>query len=112
MGHTVYPMRWAIYEKMEQLKKLSKALREPDKKIADELINNLFLNISAISYANPLPNELENNLIFSMLLQEKKKGDSRINDLTLLFLSMMIIYKENKIKYPDENDIHRLLRQK
>ena len=30
--------------------------------------DNVFQNISAINYANPIPNEIENNMIFSILL--------------------------------------------
>lgn len=110
MGHTVFPLRWAIYGKMEEMRKLTRGLREPDKSIADELLNHVFGNISTISYANPLPKEIENNMIFSMLLQEKKKKDSSIDDLTLLLFSLIITYKENKAKHPHESDIYRLLR--
>jgi len=112
MGHTIMPMRWVIYEKMEQMKRLVKGLREPQKQIAEELINNVFQNISAINYANPLPKEIENNMIFSILLQEKKKGDSLIDDFTLLLFSLMIRYKENRAENPDESDIYRLLRKR
>jgi hypothetical protein len=110
MGHTVYPIRWIIYDKIDQMKKLVKGLREPEKRIAEELLDHVFQNISAINYANPLPLEIENNMIFSMLLQEKKKGDVLIDDLTLMLFSLMIMYKENQLKKPNESDIHRLLR--
>ena len=110
MGHTVYPMRWVIYDKMAQMKKLVKVLREPEKQIAEELLDNVFQNISTITYANPLPKEIENNMIFSMLLQEKKKGNAVIDDLTLLFFSILIKCKEKQEKYPHESNIYRLLR--
>ena len=103
MGHTVFPMRWIVYEKMQQLKKLCKALREPEKSIAEGLIFHIYQNISAISYANPLPNEIENNIIFSILFQEKKKNDStHLDDLSLLIFSLMVIYKSNHSNNPDE----------
>ena len=109
MGHTVFPMRFIIYEKIGQMKRLVRALREPEKSVAEELLNHVFQNISAINYANPVPAEIENNMIFSMLLQEKNKNQSLIDDLTLLLFSLMIIYKNNKFKYPNERNIHRLL---
>jgi hypothetical protein len=111
MGHTVFPMRWVIYSKQMEMQKLIRGLREPEKSIAEDLLNHVFQNISTISYSNPLPNEIENSLIFSMLLQEKKKGDSTIDDLTLHLFSQMITYKKNKKENPNESDIHRLLRE-
>jgi hypothetical protein len=112
MGHTVYPMRWVIYDKISQMKKLVKGLRNPEKQVAEDLLDHVFQNISAISYANPLPSEIENSLLFSMLLQEKKKKDVSLDDLTLLIFSLMISYKQGKKKNPNENNIHRLLRSK
>lgn len=109
MGHTILPMRWVIYEKMEQIRKLIKGLREPHKSIAEELIDNVFQNISAINYSNPLPAEIENDMVFSILLQEKIKGDSQIDDLTIILLSLMITYKKNKLDNPHESNIYRLL---
>jgi hypothetical protein len=108
MGHTIYPMRWVVYDKMQQLRKLTKALREPEKSIALSLVSHVYQNISTISYANPLPHEIENNMIFSMLMQERKK-DENINILTLLIFSLMVIYKINRLNNPDERDFHRLL---
>ena len=98
MGHTVYPMRLIIYDKMQQLKKLAKGLREPEKTTALSLINHVYQNISAISYANPLPNEIENNMIFSMLIQEKIKTNKDIDNLTLLCFSLMVKNKLEKIE--------------
>lgn len=109
MGHTVYPMRWIIYDKMQQLRKLTKALREPERTIALSLINHVYQNISAISYANPLPHEIENNMIYSMLIQEKKNKDANIDDFTLYIFSLMVFYKINKINNPDERNLNRLL---
>ena len=106
MGHTVYPMRFVIYNKINQLKKLSKGLREPDKSIAEEIIESIYQNISAISFACPLPKEIETNMVFCLLLQEKKNNNLFIDDLTLLLLSIMVYYKEKKL---DESNIHRLL---
>ena len=102
MGHTVYPMRWIVYDKIYSLRKLCKGLREPEKSVAESLLIHLFQNISSISYANPLPNEIENNMIFMMLMQEKFKKDIDILDLTLLVFSIIISYKTKKIKTPDE----------
>jgi hypothetical protein len=109
MGHTVYPMRWVIYDKMQQLKKLTKALREPERTVALSLVNHVYQNISAISYANPLPNEIENNMLFSMLIQEKKGID--VDDFTILIFSLMVVYKRNKLNNPDERNLHRLLQK-
>lgn len=111
MGHTVYPMRWVVYDKMDQLRKLSKALREPERTMANTLINHVFQNISAISYANPLPNEVENNVIFLILLQEKRKKDVHLDDFTLYIFSLMLIYKFNQLNNPDERDLNRLLQK-
>ena len=111
MGHTVYPMRWVIYDKMQQLRKLCKALREPERTAALGLVNHIYQNISAISYANPLPNEIENNLIYSMLLQEKRNKDADIDDFTLYVFSLTVIYKANKLNNPDERNLHRLLQK-
>jgi hypothetical protein len=111
MGHTIYPMRWIIYDKMQQLKKLVKALREPEKTAALSLVNHIYQNISAISYANPLPQDVENNMIFSILLQEKRKGNAEIDNFTLLIFSLMVICKFNQLKNPDERNIHRLLQK-
>ena len=107
MGHTIYQMRWIIYEKMASLKKIAEGLREPEKSAAHALIANIYQNISAISYANPLPNEIENNLIFAMLLEEKQKCHAEIEDLTLLCFSLMVHHKVANLhhaRYP-----HRLL---
>jgi hypothetical protein len=109
MGHTIHPMRWIIYDKMQQLKKLAKGLREPEKSIANALISHVYQNISAVSYANPLPQDVENNMVYSMLIQEKKNKKIGIDDFALLIFSLMVIYKLNKINNPDERDIHRLL---
>jgi hypothetical protein len=112
MGHTVYPMRWVIYDKLAKLKKLVRGLRNPEKKIAIELLNHVYQNISTISYANPLPKEIETNIVFSMLLQEKKKGDLDIENLTLQLFSLIINHKKQKPKNPSESNIYRLLRSK
>ncbi|MEK6984371.1 MAG: hypothetical protein AABX33_07390 [Nanoarchaeota archaeon] len=98
MGHTIYPMRWVIYDKIQQFKKLAKALREPERSIANSLIYHIHQNISAISYSNPLPSEIENNIIFSMLIQEKLKNPNLyIDDLTLACFAMMIEHKIRRI---------------
>lgn len=109
MGHTTLPMRWVIYDKIEQMKKLSQGLREPEKSIAEDLLDHVFQRISAINYANPLPDDIENNMLFSILLQEKISHGALIDDFTLFIFSLMILYKENKIKYPNESNIYRLL---
>ena len=110
MGHTVHPMRWVVYDKIVQLKKLAKALREPERSIANSLIYHVNQNISAISYANPLPSEIENNMIFSMLIQEKLKKDADIDNLTLVCFAMMVSYKIKRIN--DERNPNRLLQIK
>ena len=110
MGHTVSPMRWKIYDKIEGMKKLVKCLREPEKSIALELIEHVYQNISTITYANPLPKDIEENMIFSMLLQEKRKKDVKsIDDLTLLIFSLIINHSKNSSP-KNESDIYRLLR--
>lgn len=111
MGHTVYPMRMVIYDKMQQLKKLAKALREPERSAALSLINHIYQNISAISYVNPLPHEIENNMLFSMLIQEKHKNNLDVDDLTLYIFCLMVFYKVNKLRNPDERNLHRLLQK-
>lgn len=95
MGHTVYPMRMVIYNKISEMKKIVKALREPEKGIAEELLEHVFQNISAITYANPLPKDIENNMIFLMLLHEKRKDCVAIDDLTLLIFSLLIRHKKS-----------------
>ena len=102
-------MRWIIYDKIQQLKKLAKALREPERNIANSLIYHVHQNISAINYANPLPSEIENNMIFSMLIQEKKKLGVEIDNLTLLCFALMIQHKMKRID--DERHPHRLLQK-
>jgi hypothetical protein len=111
MGHTVFPMRWVIYDKMQQLRKLTKGLREPERTIALGLVNHLYQNISAISYANPLPHEIENNLIYSMFIQEKMNKNINLDNLTLFIFSLMVIYKVNKLNNPDERNLYRLLQK-
>jgi hypothetical protein len=106
MGHTVYPMRWVIYSKMGQFRRLLKGLREPERSIGNELIENVYQNISTITHANPIPKDIEKSMIFSMLLQEKRKNGSNIDDLSLLIFSILIKYKKKKF---NESDIHRLL---
>jgi hypothetical protein len=119
MGHTVYPMRYLIYDKINSFRKVCNGLREPEKSIAQSLIIHLYQNISSISYANPLPNEIENNMLFSILLQEKKKKNVvNIDDLTFLVFSIIVNYKKkknnekNKIHYPNERNLNRLLQVK
>ena len=108
MGHTIMPMRWVIYDKISQLRKLAKALREPERSIANSLIYHVHQNISAINYANPLPSEIENNIIFSMLIQQKVKNpDIGIDNLTLVCFAMMIKYKMKKTD--NERNPNRLL---
>ena len=97
MGHTVAPMRHIVYGKMEQLKKLAKALREPERSIANSLIHHIYQNISALSYANPLPAEIENNLIFVMLIQEKIKNEIDVDNLTILVFSLMVRKKVGEV---------------
>jgi hypothetical protein len=106
MGHTVHPMRWVIYNKMSQFKRLVKSLREPERSIGNELIENVYQNISTITHANPLPRDIEKSMIFSMLLQEKRKTKINIEDLSLLIFSILIKYKKKNF---NESDIHRLL---
>ena len=96
MGHTAPQMRWIIYDKMSQLKKLSDALREPQRSAAHSLIAHIYQNISALGYLNPLPKDLENHLIFSMLIEEKNKHGSDLENLTLLCFSLMVQYKAGK----------------
>jgi hypothetical protein len=95
MGHTVKPMRMVLYEKINQMKKLTKSLREPEKSIALDLLNNVYQNISTLTYANPMPNEIEEDMIFTMLLQQKKKHDVDITDLTIKLFSLMITETKN-----------------
>lgn len=90
MGHTVAPMRYVVYDKMKQLKKLAKALREPERSIANSLIYHIYQNISALSYANPLPKDIEENMIFVMLVQEKLRNEIDIDNLTILMFSLMV----------------------
>lgn len=91
MGHTISPMRWVVYDKLTQLRKLAKALREPERSIANALIYHVNNSISAIAYANPLPSEIENNMIFTMLIQEKlKHPEMDIDNLTLACFALMI----------------------
>ena len=98
MGHTISPMRWIIYDKITQLRKLAKALREPERSIANSLIYHVHQNISAITYANPLPNEIENNMIFSMMIQEKMKKEVDIDNLTLFCFAVMIQHKAKRLE--------------
>ena len=107
MGHTISPMRWIIYDKITQLRKLAKALREPERSIANSLIYHVHQNISAITYANPLPNEIENNMIFSMMIQEKMKKDVDIDNLTLFCFAVMVQHEVKRIE--NERSAHRLL---
>ncbi len=109
MGHTVPPMRQVVYSKIAELKKLCKGLREPDRTAAESLLLHVYQNISAISYANPMPNDVEDSMLFTMLIQEKLAQASMIDDLTLLVFSVMVRYRVNRERYADEGDIHRLL---
>jgi len=104
MGHTVYPMRWVVYDKIAQLRKLSKGLREPERTAAESLIYHIYQNISTITYANPMPAEIEENMVFVMLLQEKLKGGSGIDDLTLLLFSLIVIHRCNSLNKPNKPD--------
>lgn len=93
MGHTVCPMRQAIYAKLDELNRLASALREPKKSIAEALICDVYKSISAIAYLNPLPKDIEKNIIYSILIEEKASRASRIENLTLLILSIMVRWK-------------------
>ena len=103
-------MRWIIYDKITQLRKLAKALREPERSIANSLIYHIHQNISAITYANPLPNEIENNMIFSMLVQEKMKKGIEIDNLALFCFAVMIQHEVKRLE--DERHPNRLLQAK
>ncbi len=84
-------MRWVVYDKITQLKKLAKALREPERSIANSLIYHVNNSISALSYANPMPSEIENNMVFVMLVQEKAKHpENNLENLTLACFAMMV----------------------
>jgi phage terminase large subunit-like protein len=107
MGHTIMPMRRVIYNKITQLKKLANALREPERSAANSLIYHVNNSISAISYANPLPSEIENNMVFVMLVKEKMKNGIDIDNLTLAFFALMVQTKLAKI--PNERHPNRLL---
>ena len=82
MGHTVPAMRYIIQDKINHLKKLAKALREPERSAAISLIYHIHQHISAITYANPFPNEVEEDLVFVMLVREKMKG-VELDELTV-----------------------------
>jgi len=97
MGHTVLQMRWIIYDKMAQFKRIAEGLREPQRSAAQELISHLYQNISAISYANPLPIDIEDSLIFSMLVQEKVKRGYGLEDVTLKCFALMVEEKAHNI---------------
>ena len=102
MGHTVHPMRWVVYSKLNQLRKLCKGLREPEKSIAESLLIHVHKNISALNYANPLPREIENNMLFLMLMEEKKRRGLIIDDHTLLVFSIMV----RGLKEKDERNFY------
>ncbi len=109
MGHTVPQMRHIIYDKMAQLKKLSNGLREPEKGVAQVLISYVYQYISGLAYLNPLPCEVEENLIFAMLIEEKKKHGSDLENITLLCFSLIV---RNKAAQMDNaRDTDRLLPQ-
>lgn len=93
MGHTVYAMRYVVYDKIGQMKKLCHGLREPEKTAALDLLNNVYQNISAITYANPMPDEIENSMLFAMLIEEKRRQEYDVDDLTILIFSLMITRK-------------------
>lgn len=102
------PMRWIVYDKISQLRKLAKALREPERSIANTLLYHVHNNISTITYANPSPSEIENNMIFTMLVQEKiKHPEIDIDKLTLVCFALMVQDKIAKVH--NERNIHRLL---
>ena len=110
MGHTISPIRWIIYDKITQLRKLAKALREPERSIANSLIYHVHQNISAITYANPLPNEIENSMIFSMLIKEKEKRGIEIDNLTMFCFAIMVQHEVKRLE--DERSTDRLLQRK
>ena len=111
MGHTVYPMRYIIYEKMQQLRKLANGMREPERSTALGIINSIYLNISAISYLNPLPYNVMENVLFATLIQEKTKHNLDVEEFALYLFTLMVTFKVNKLKNPDERNLNRLLQK-
>ena len=107
MGHTVYPMRWVIYDKIRQFEKLIKGLRNPEKRHAQELLDHVYKNISAITYSNPLPVDVETNMVYSMLIGEKKKKRIGIEDSTILAFSNLV-HAKREVR-TNEGEINRLL---
>ena len=86
-------------------------LGEPERAVALELVNHLYQNISTITYVNPYPEDIDNLLLFAILLQEKKKYHLHLEDFTLYLFSLMITYKTNILNHPDERHLHRLLQK-
>ncbi|MFH1052859.1 MAG: hypothetical protein V1740_00410 [Candidatus Woesearchaeota archaeon] len=97
MGHTITSMRWVIYDEIQKLKKLSDSLREPEHSIAKSLLYHIYSNISAVTHANPFPKDLLNNMIYTILIEEKKKKGIDADDLALLLFSIIVQYKAGKV---------------
>jgi len=66
MGHTIYPKRQIIYRRLNDLKRFASCLRDPYRSRLLQLIDSVYLNISAIVYANSFDDE--EMIIYTMLV--------------------------------------------
>ncbi|MFH1316676.1 MAG: hypothetical protein ABII01_04105 [Candidatus Woesearchaeota archaeon] len=106
MGHTIMSMRWVIYDEIQKLKKLSDSLREPEHSIANSLLYHIYNNISGITHANPFPKDLLNSMIYTILIEEKKKKGIDVDNLTLLLFSIIVRHKAGKIEL-EKSDLYK-----
>ncbi len=90
MGHTLLPIRMIVYSKLDILRKLCNGMREPERSTGLALIYYVHQHISAITYANPMPYEIDHAILLSMLLEQKKKYGYTTDDTTLELFAVLI----------------------
>ena len=104
MGRTILPARYEVEAQLDELRRFVRSLRKEDRQYFEDLYADIKGHISSITYANPLPEEIENNMIYTMLLQEKLKKNVDIENLTLFIFSLMVLSKAEKFKTADPKE--------
>ena len=86
MGHTIPPKRRIVQERLRDLMRMARALREPYRSRFTELVQDAAQHIAPVVYANSLDDE--EMIIFAMLARRAPDMENR--DAILRCLSILL----------------------
>ncbi len=107
MGHTDDAMRNVIKEKILYLKRRVKSMREKRRVVASELVYHIHQHISSITYANPLPIDIDEHVIFSIIVEEKLNGVPGMDELAVAWFDSIVNHRLKQLD--DDRSANRLL---